>query len=154
MGKRKKSTPKVQRRFYRIPKYFQCPVCNAEDSVEVVLKHKERKAELRCKKCGERADDFNITPITEAIDVYNDWIDNLKETNKNYNEGSIADDAAIISDDEIEMEESRLQQNKKPKPRPTTSSPQSNPSGSSSSDVSDSDSNSSDSSDDSLSDSD
>ena len=145
MGKRKKSTPKVQRRFYRIPKFFACPICNAEDSIAITLSHQTRRAQLQCKKCGEKVTDIQITPITEAIDVYNDWLDAVKEQNKNYNEGTIPEDTSYIADDEIIMEENRLQQSKKQKPRHNTSSPQS-ASDNSSSDVSGSDSNSSDSS--------
>lgn len=113
MGKRKKSTVKVQKRFYRLPKHFPCPICNAKDSVYITINKDHKKADLICKKCGEGVSNQPIKPIMEAVDVYDDWCDSLREQNKNFNYNAEEATQALmeVEDEEIINEPSRLHSN-------------------------------------------
>lgn len=113
MGKRKKSTPKVQKRFYRLPKTFQCPFCNCPDSVHVKFDKKDMLAKVKCVKCKEGVKNIKMTPITEPIDIYDDWVDQVREANKSYNPTIEEQRVDAYEDEETVYEESRLQSNSK-----------------------------------------
>ncbi|EAX92931.1 hypothetical protein TVAG_335930 [Trichomonas vaginalis G3] len=111
MGKRKKSTPKVQKKFYRLPKNFHCPYCNCEDSVHVTMDLKNLRADIHCVKCKEGVPNAKITKISEPIDVYDDWVDQIREQNKNFNPDKEEQMTEIYEDEEPIYEPSRLQSN-------------------------------------------
>lgn len=64
---------------------FECPFCMCPDGIVVELDKKVMKAKIKCRKC--HCDEYtrSIGPITEAIDVYDEWMDTLVESNKQYN---------------------------------------------------------------------
>ena len=87
MGKRKKSGKKVtvQKRVYKIPKYFECPFCGRKDGIKITISNKDRTADLLCRSCGVEEKDIEVTQLTEPIDIYDDWMDRARETNVEYN---------------------------------------------------------------------
>lgn len=87
MGKRKKSGKKVtvQKRVYKIPKLFPCPFCSQQNVVKITINNKKMTADLECRKCGIKDEEIPITPLTEAIDIYDDWMDSAREANAKFN---------------------------------------------------------------------
>ncbi|OHT14033.1 hypothetical protein TRFO_15691 [Tritrichomonas foetus] len=87
MGKRKKSGKKVtvQKRVYKIPKFFECPFCGRKDGIKISINQKEKRATLLCRSCAVKEEDIECTPLTEPIDIYDDWMDRAREINAEYN---------------------------------------------------------------------
>lgn len=99
---RKKSKRKPQktiRRIQALKTLFECPFCNHESSCDVKFDRKRQRAQIVCRICSETYEtDVNCKPfsfsshiwfngshldLSEAIDVYNAWIDACEEANKN-----------------------------------------------------------------------
>jgi len=82
MGKRKssKKAPVKKRVQPKVPTIFDCPFCNHEKTVECQDRDKNIGL-VRCRLCSE---DFQvrINFLSEPIDVYSEWIDELHEVNK------------------------------------------------------------------------
>ncbi|XP_034482663.1 transcription elongation factor 1 homolog [Drosophila innubila] len=82
MGRRKsKRKPPPRRKLIKnMEKQFNCPFCNHEKSCEVSLDKRKNVGRITCRVCKE----YFQTPIislSEAIDVYNDWIDACEQIN-------------------------------------------------------------------------
>ncbi|KAH3694660.1 hypothetical protein DPMN_082252 [Dreissena polymorpha] len=82
MGRRKskrKPPPKVKN-IQKMAVTFNCPFCNHENSCEVKLDRQRNTGYISCGVCLE---DFstNINYLSEAIDVYSDWIDACESAN-------------------------------------------------------------------------
>ena len=78
-GKRKtkaKGPPKKKRA--TVPKTFKCPFCSHENSCEVKLDMKREVGSVKCNVCGE-ADESRINTLSDAVDVYMQWVDGLEE---------------------------------------------------------------------------
>mmetsp|Transcript_38176 Transcript_38176/g.107872 ORF Transcript_38176/g.107872 Transcript_38176/m.107872 type:complete len:83 (+) Transcript_38176:311-559(+) len=80
MGKRKSSKPPPAKKKAKLDKQFTCPFCNHEKSVNVKLDYKSKRGEAKCNMCSEIYN-CGITPISEEIDVYSDWIDACEKVN-------------------------------------------------------------------------
>jgi hypothetical protein len=65
MGKKRKPTPKTKKRFYRIPKLFECPYCNCQDGIQIELHTpKEDQAIIQSqKKKHKRRFNYSLSPF-------------------------------------------------------------------------------------------
>ena len=90
MGRRKsRKKPSNTKRQFTISTAFQCPYCSHEKSVTVKVDQKVHTAYLKCNKCEEQYQ----TPcnyLTEPIDVYSEWRDEIERLQKP--EAEAADD--------------------------------------------------------------
>ena len=82
MGRRKKSSAKkiVLKKRPSIPKEFKCPFCNHDNAVVCKLDWKRHIGSLDCKMCGVNYQ-TQINYLTEAVDVYCEWIDECEAVN-------------------------------------------------------------------------
>lgn len=82
MGRRKKQAkpPPKRKAIEKLPTMFNCPFCNHERSCEVKLDHDRKTGLISCTVCLE---DFqtSINYLSEAIDVYSEWIDACESAN-------------------------------------------------------------------------
>ena len=81
MGKRKSSKPPPKKIKPKVDTLFTCPFCNHDKSVSAKLDHLSAKGLIECNVCSAKWVS-NITPLSEAIDVYSDWIDECDRINK------------------------------------------------------------------------
>ncbi|CAF1285510.1 unnamed protein product [Adineta steineri] len=82
---RKKSKRKVQkttRKLQTLQTLFECPFCNHESSCDVKFDRKKQRAQIFCRICSETYE-TDVNYLSEAIDVYNAWIDACEDVNKN-----------------------------------------------------------------------
>ncbi|XP_064386819.1 transcription elongation factor 1 homolog [Halichondria panicea] len=82
MGRRKsKRKAPTKKRAGPLDSQFTCPFCNHERSCEVDMDRQRNTGTISCRVCLE---DFQttITYLSEAIDVYSDWIDACESANK------------------------------------------------------------------------
>jgi transcription elongation factor Elf1 len=80
MGRRKskaKVTKKVQ---MVVPKVFDCPFCNHSKTVECRIDSKINMGEIKCRVCDANFQ-TQTNFLTEAIDIYSEWIDACEEAN-------------------------------------------------------------------------
>jgi len=76
MGRRRRKTP-VRRRIRTIPTVFNCPQCGRR-AIRVEIDRKAGVASVHCGNCECHAT-FPVTPLTEPVDVYADFIDAYEE---------------------------------------------------------------------------
>ncbi|KAF2484696.1 hypothetical protein BDY17DRAFT_264852 [Neohortaea acidophila] len=83
MGKRKKSgrKPTGPRKREPLATSFRCNFCNNENSVSVSIDKKAGVGNLSCKQCGQTFQ-TGINYLTEAVDVYADWVDACEAVKK------------------------------------------------------------------------
>ena len=81
MGKRSSAKPPPKKARAKLDTTFNCPFCNSNKTVSVTFDRDMGRATAKCTSCPQRFD-TNCTPLTDAIDVYHDWIDNCEEANK------------------------------------------------------------------------
>jgi len=83
MGKRKskRKAPTKAKAVQPLDTQFNCPFCNHERSCEVKLDRERNVGFISCRVCLE---DFqtSINYLSEAIDVYSDWIDACEQANQ------------------------------------------------------------------------
>ncbi|KAG8532018.1 uncharacterized protein KY384_003654 [Bacidia gigantensis] len=93
MGKRKKSSRKPQgpKKKEPLPTNFPCLFCNHEKSVSVKIDKKGGVGELSCKVCGQQFQ-TGINYLSQAVDVYSDWIDACDAVAKETNNAQTVDD--------------------------------------------------------------
>ena len=109
----------VQKRVYKIPKYFECPFCGRKDGIKVNISQKDKLATLQCRSCGRgEPEPIPITNLTEPIDVYDDFMDRTRDSNIDYNaqpidrDSSSDDDGNKPSDsDYIEYDHTKMSKN-------------------------------------------
>ncbi|KAI8910964.1 transcription elongation factor 1 [Gorgonomyces haynaldii] len=93
MGKRKSTTRKPQKKLkQKLDKSFACLFCNHEGTVSVKLNHEDKVGDLSCTACGVTFQN-KINALSEAVDVYSDWVDACEAANKK---------AALEDDDEFD----------------------------------------------------
>nr|AKJ77985.1 ElF1 superfamily transcriptions factor [Triticum aestivum] len=81
MGKRKAAAkPPPRKGMDKLDTVFSCPFCNHGSSVECRIDLKNLIGEANCQICQES---FSTTAnaLTEAIDVYSEWIDECERVN-------------------------------------------------------------------------
>ncbi|KAI9230683.1 MAG: transcription elongation factor Elf1 like-domain-containing protein [Piptocephalis tieghemiana] len=102
MGKRRSSKKVVSRAKVTLDRQFNCPHCSHEKSIDVRLDRPQKIGHLACRVCSVSWS-TRITGLSEAVDVYSDWIDRNEELRQ---EGVLAagqvehDDAYGRGDDE------------------------------------------------------
>ncbi|PRQ35288.1 putative transcription elongation factor 1 [Rosa chinensis] len=83
MGKRKSRAKPVKKRVEKLDTVFTCPFCNHGRSVECRIHKEEMVGSAVCYICKARFD-TNITTLSEAIDIYSEWIDECERVNKRH----------------------------------------------------------------------
>ncbi|KAK6157364.1 hypothetical protein DH2020_011612 [Rehmannia glutinosa] len=74
MGKRKsRAKPPPKKRMDKLDTVFSCPFCNHGTSVE-------------CRMICQESFSTNVTALTEAIDIYSEWIDECERVNNQEDE--------------------------------------------------------------------
>lgn len=108
--KRKGKKVTVQKRVYKIPKFFLCPFCEEKDAVKITIKKQEGTADLTCMKCGRGDSNIKVGPLDEPIDIYNRYLDLSREVNQQYNTTVVSRDDSrnyqnnMYDDEEIEQD--------------------------------------------------
>uniref|UniRef100_A0A6B2LUW7 Transcription elongation factor 1 homolog n=1 Tax=Arcella intermedia TaxID=1963864 RepID=A0A6B2LUW7_9EUKA len=83
MGKRKsRKKPKPKPKDPGMPTTFDCPYCVHPGAVECTIRKKEGRGFVSCRVCGVRSSPIEITRLTSAVDIYNDWIDKCEDINR------------------------------------------------------------------------
>ncbi|KAF1890417.1 hypothetical protein Lal_00041132 [Lupinus albus] len=91
MGKRKaKTKPPPKKRMDKLDTVFSCPFCNHGSSVECRIDMKNLIGEASCGICQESFS-TTITALSEAIDIYSEWIDECERVN------TVEDDVPAVS---------------------------------------------------------
>eukprot|EP00761_Pharyngomonas_kirbyi_P007578 gb/GECH01007588.1/.p1 GENE.gb/GECH01007588.1/~~gb/GECH01007588.1/.p1 ORF type:complete len:117 (+),score=33.34 gb/GECH01007588.1/:1-351(+) len=85
MGRRKSRKPPPKKKMEKVPTVFDCPLCSNTKSVECKIQRKDGFATVQCSVCGGHYISHTITALTEPIDVYSEWIDDLKEKEEENN---------------------------------------------------------------------
>ncbi|OMJ69030.1 hypothetical protein SteCoe_33362 [Stentor coeruleus] len=80
MGKRKSSRKVQKAPRPKLDRVFDCPFCNHNKTVEIMFKKQEHKASISCRVCTVSWE-TKTTALTEAIDVYSDWLDACEQVN-------------------------------------------------------------------------
>ncbi|NHJ12290.1 MAG: hypothetical protein EAX95_01370 [Candidatus Thorarchaeota archaeon] len=77
MGRRRRQ--KVRRRPQkRIPDVYDCPACGIA-AIQIVIFRDNNYATIKCGNCGLTDNVDSVGPLTEAVDVYGDFIDQYYE---------------------------------------------------------------------------
>jgi transcription elongation factor Elf1 len=71
MGRKRKRIVRVTRR--QLPKVFSCPQCGMI-SIRIIVKANE-SSKIVCGNCGVNWEKSNVSKYTEAIDIYNEFVD-------------------------------------------------------------------------------
>eukprot|EP00938_MAST-03A_sp_MAST-3A-sp1_P002343 g2343.t1 len=91
MGRRKSSQKKVSTKAKKVvSKIFKCPFCAHNKAVQCVMNKKDKIATLKCRICSEEYQG-RIHYLSEPIDVYNEWINELNEERDSGSEDSDSD---------------------------------------------------------------
>lgn len=80
MGKRKSSKPPPKKQRQKLDTTFNCPFCNSSKSVAADMDHDRGVGTVTCNVCGANYAS-KINQLSEAIDVYSDWIDACEREN-------------------------------------------------------------------------
>eukprot|EP00941_MAST-03F_sp_MAST-3F-sp1_P004507 g4507.t1 len=78
MGRRKKAAKPKPKKRPVVAKVFKCPLCSHARSVECKLDSSTSIGNLLCRICGGSYQQ-RIDYLTEPIDLYSSWIDELEE---------------------------------------------------------------------------
>ncbi|PRQ41330.1 putative transcription elongation factor 1 [Rosa chinensis] len=83
MGKRKSRAKPVanKKRVQKLDTVYTCPFCSHGQSVECEIDTKVMEGRVRCFICKESYA-TKITTLTEAIDIYSEWIDECIRVNQ------------------------------------------------------------------------
>jgi transcription elongation factor Elf1 len=73
-GKRKRAKPPPKKAKPKVAKIFDCPFCGKSESCGVNLNIDRGVGSILCDNCGAKYE-MRISRLTEAIDVYSEWID-------------------------------------------------------------------------------
>mmetsp|Transcript_4213 Transcript_4213/g.12170 ORF Transcript_4213/g.12170 Transcript_4213/m.12170 type:complete len:89 (+) Transcript_4213:238-504(+) len=81
MGKRKSSKPPPKKQKPKLATTFSCPFCNSDGSVSCNFDRDREVGTVACNVC-QSSYTTRITKISEAVDVYSDWIDACEAENQ------------------------------------------------------------------------
>jgi|Deesub1362B_J571_1020462.scaffolds.fasta_scaffold03610_5 transcription elongation factor Elf1 len=81
MGRRRRRKKVIRRVIRRLPSIFECPSCGAQ-AIRIEMKKEEGIATIQCGSCG-LTDTIRITPLSEPVDVYGEFIDKYYATIEN-----------------------------------------------------------------------
>ena len=74
MGKRKKAKAPPKKAKPKVSQVFDCPFCGGKDLCGVSMDYEHSTGFIKCDACGAKYE-MQINRLTEAIDVYSEWID-------------------------------------------------------------------------------
>mmetsp|Transcript_68185 Transcript_68185/g.127287 ORF Transcript_68185/g.127287 Transcript_68185/m.127287 type:complete len:110 (-) Transcript_68185:6-335(-) len=80
MGRRRTSKPVQPKAKQRLDSAFNCLFCMSPKSVEVKMVRTESIAFLKCRICSA-AFQSRINYLSEAVDVFSEWVDASQEAN-------------------------------------------------------------------------
>ncbi|GHP06330.1 hypothetical protein PPROV_000507700 [Pycnococcus provasolii] len=80
MGKRKTSKAPPKKPRPKLSTTFNCPFCNHEKSVVAKMDLEKGLGIVECGRCG-KSHVGRITPLSDPIDLYSEWIDACEEVN-------------------------------------------------------------------------
>lgn len=80
MGKRKSAKPPPKKQRPKLDTAFNCPFCNSNKTVTAALDQERSVGTVKCRECDEEFS-CHIHPLSEAIDVYSEWIDACEAEN-------------------------------------------------------------------------
>jgi transcription elongation factor Elf1 len=80
MGKRKSAAPPPKKEQAKLETSFNCPFCNSSKSVSATLDMEREVGTVACSVCGKKFS-TKANNLTEAIDIYSDWIDACEAAN-------------------------------------------------------------------------
>lgn len=80
MGKRKSSKPPPKKQKPKLATTFACPFCNSDSSISCQFDRVREVGTVSCSVCKSTFT-TKISKISEAVDVYSDWIDACEEEN-------------------------------------------------------------------------
>ncbi|KAJ2719055.1 hypothetical protein GGI07_005439 [Coemansia sp. Benny D115] len=93
MGKRKSSRKVVKKERPKLDKTFDCLFCNHEGSIVVAMDKEHKVGNLKCKICAASYQ-AAINHLSDAVDVYSEWIDACEEAKlREQNSVNATDDA-------------------------------------------------------------
>ncbi|KAJ1821509.1 hypothetical protein GGH91_001000 [Coemansia sp. RSA 2671] len=81
MGKRKSSRKVAKKEQPKLDTTFACLFCSHEKSVSVAMNRKIGIGSLKCKVCSATYQ-AALNPLSDAIDVYSEWIDACEEAKR------------------------------------------------------------------------
>jgi len=81
-GKRKKAKPPPKKARPKVATIFNCPFCGNSKSCSVKMDYDHSMGEINCDQCNAKHES-RITRLSEAIDVYAEWIDMCEDVNTN-----------------------------------------------------------------------
>ncbi|CAM9794176.1 transcription elongation factor 1 homolog [Petromyzon marinus] len=83
MGRRKskRKPPTKKKMVGTLATQFTCPFCNHERSCDVKMDRERNTGVISCTVCLEEFQ-TPITYLSEAVDVYSDWIDACEAANQ------------------------------------------------------------------------
>ncbi|GBF93378.1 transcription elongation factor [Raphidocelis subcapitata] len=81
MGKRKSSAKAPAKApAPKLDTQFNCPFCNSTKTVTCTMDWESEKGRVECVACHEGFDS-PINHLTEAVDIYSDWLDACENAN-------------------------------------------------------------------------
>uniref|UniRef100_A0A7N0VKW8 Transcription elongation factor 1 homolog n=1 Tax=Kalanchoe fedtschenkoi TaxID=63787 RepID=A0A7N0VKW8_KALFE len=80
--KKNAKKPAAQKRVPKLDKSFTCPFCHHPESVECTIDKKLKIGKASCYVCSESYC-VKINFLTEAIDIYSEWLDACEAANSN-----------------------------------------------------------------------
>ncbi|MCL7038743.1 hypothetical protein MKW94_017190 [Papaver nudicaule] len=81
MARRKsRAKPEPKKKLQKLDKVFDCPFCNHHEGVECFVDKKNWIGSAVCGVCQEGYN-MKINHLTEAIDIYSEWIDECERVN-------------------------------------------------------------------------
>lgn len=80
MGKRKSSKPPPKKVRPKLDSAFNCPFCNSNKSVTCTMDWDREQGTVSCNVCNTSYS-TQINSLSEAIDVYSEWIDECEAAN-------------------------------------------------------------------------
>lgn len=84
MGGKKKSAkaPIKQESKYKVPRVFNCPICDAKASIVITMQQKHGRAFVRCRVCGGKPFETTIHTLSLPVDAYFDFYEHVRKADK------------------------------------------------------------------------
>mmetsp|Transcript_23574 Transcript_23574/g.67530 ORF Transcript_23574/g.67530 Transcript_23574/m.67530 type:complete len:98 (-) Transcript_23574:94-387(-) len=87
MGRRRSRAQAAPKPKPKLDTMFDCLFCQTGKAVEVKMVRLEQIGFLKCRVCGVTFQS-RISYLSEAVDVYSDWVDETEEANMKKDDGA------------------------------------------------------------------
>ena len=77
--------PYRQSKGKKLDKVFDCFFCQSAGAVRIKMNSEDGLAFAHCSTCKATGGGFRMCHLTEAVDVYHAWLDDVEETNNELN---------------------------------------------------------------------